>query len=213
MGRTDLIVVNVNGEFQFIQGMPSASFPAPTPRYQAYKVLAEIRRGPNRTNVLGTDIIQVTDATVRGAIASEDFPLIDSENFLPANAKNIEDAFNYLFHHSIAVSPQDLNTLGVVLRRNINWSTSDPDGVYAGDMPIKDSAELFLSKNVESVLAEIAGPGRTTETLKNLAEAIAALSRYEEEVSEELARHITDNVDNGNVVHGIKIISDLSYPL
>jgi hypothetical protein len=176
MGRTDLIVVNADGEFQIIQGIPSASFPAPTPRYQTFKVLAEIRRGPNRSDVLGTDIVQVTDATIRGPIAAEDFPLIDSENFLPANAKSIEAAFNYLFHHSIAISPQDAKTLGVVLRRNINWSVVNPDGVYAGSMPVKDSAGLFEYSDVEAVLAEIAGSGRTVESLKGLADALSALA-------------------------------------
>lgn len=94
MGRTDLIVVNAKGVFQFIQGTPAASFPAPAPKYQNYKVLAEIRRGTNRSDITGADIVQVTDATIRGPISAEDFPLTDSEDFLPANAKSIEDAFN-----------------------------------------------------------------------------------------------------------------------
>jgi hypothetical protein len=176
MGRTDLIVVNVNGGFQFIQGTPSALLPAPAPKYQNFKVLAELRRGPNRSNIIGADIVQITDATVRGTIAAEDFPLKDSEEFLPANAKSVEAAFNYIFHHSIAISPQDLATLGIVLRRNVNWGTSDPDGVYAGSVPIKDAAGLFESSDVESVLSEIAGSGRTNESLKGLADAISALA-------------------------------------
>jgi hypothetical protein len=97
MGRTDLIVINANGEFQFIQGTLSALFPAPAPKYQNYKVLAEIRRGANRQDIHGTDIVQITDATIRGSIAAEDFPIVDPENFLPANARNIEDAFRHLF--------------------------------------------------------------------------------------------------------------------
>jgi len=176
MPRTDLIVVNANGEFQFIQGTPAASYPAPAPSYQNYKVLAEIHRGQNRSDVLGPDITQITDATIRGSVAAEDFPLLDTENFLPSNAKSIEAAFNYIFHHSIAISPDDLATLGVVIRRNINWGTTDPDEVYAGNMPVKDTSGLFISDNVEAVLAEIAGSGRTIETLKGLADAIAALA-------------------------------------
>jgi hypothetical protein len=192
MGRTDLIVVNADGEFQFVRGVPSALSPAPAPKYQTYKVLAEIRRGPNRTNVLGTDIVQVADATIRGSAAAEDFPVSDAEEFLPVNAKNIEAAFNYLFHHSIAISPQDLETLGAVLRRNVNWSVSDPDGVYAGSMPVKDSSGLFVSENVEAVLAEIAGAGRTVETLKGLADAISALAVEVAENESDLAK-LTEN--------------------
>jgi hypothetical protein len=211
MGRTDLVVVNVNGEFQLLQGTPSASFPAPAPKYQNYKVLAEIRRGPNRTDITGADIIQVTDSTIRGSIAAEDFPLIDSENFLPANAKSIEGAFNYLFHHSIAISPQDAATLAAVLRRNINWGTGDPDGVYAGSVPVKDADGLFVSGNVESVLAEIAGVGRTTETLKGLADAIAALAGEEEGNEQDISAHIAETVDNEHIVHGIQVIDDISF--
>jgi hypothetical protein len=211
MGRTDLIVVNVNGEFQLIQGTPSASFPAPTPRYQTFKVLAEIRRGPNRSNILGTDIMQVADATIRGPISSDDFPLIDSENFLPANAKSVEAAFNYLFHNSIAISPHDAKTLAVVLRRNINWDTSDPNGIYAGSMPVKDTMELFDSSDVEAVLAEIAGPGRTIETLKGLSDAISTLADTLADDKATMNGHINSMVNPENAVHGLRVITDEDY--
>jgi hypothetical protein len=178
MGRTDLIVVDVNGQFQLIQGTPSAASPAPAPKYQTYKVLAEIQRGSNRTDVKGTDIVQITDATIRGSVSADDFLLIDSENILPANAKSIEAAFNYILHRTIAISPQDLKTLGVVLRRNIKWGTADPDEVYAADLPVKDQEDLFVGTNVEAVLSEIAGPGRTTESLISLADAIESLTNY-----------------------------------
>ena len=205
MGRTDLVVVNVNGEFQFIQGIPAASFPAPAPRYQNYKVLAEIHRGPNRSDITGADIVQVTDATIRGPVAADDFPLIDSEGFLPSNAKSIEAAFNYIFHHTIAISPNDLATLAVVLRRNINWSTTDPDGVYAASMPVKDTAGLFVSSNVEAVLAEIAGAGRTTETLKSLANAISSLANYVDSLIYSNYGQTINNVDTNRPVFFAKV--------
>jgi hypothetical protein len=210
-GRTDLIVVNVNGQFQFIQGTPSAVSPAP--KYQNYKVLAEIHRGPNRTSIEGTDIVQVTDATIRGTVSSDDFPLIDFENILPANAKSIEAEFNYILHRTIAISPQDLATLGVVLRRNINWGTTDPDGVYAASLPVKDQGNLYEGTNVEVVLAEIAGEGRTTESLKNLADAIEALAGVVDENADVMSDHIMSTVDEGNIVHGIRVIFDENYPV
>jgi hypothetical protein len=213
MGRTDLVVIDADGEFKLIQGNPSASSPAPAPKYQTFKVLAEISRGPNRINVLGSDILQVVDATIRGPVTAKDFPLDDSEDFLPGNAKSIEAAFNYIFHHTIAISPEDLSTLGVVLSRNIKWGITDPDEVNAASIPVKDSAELFLTGTVESVLAEIAGVGRTTETLTGLAAAISSLAKVVVEDEGIMEEHIDSTVDNNNVVHGIKIIDDLLFPL
>jgi hypothetical protein len=179
MGRTDLVALDVNGEFKLIQGTPSALFPAPAPKYQNYKVIAEIRRGPHRTTIQGSDILQTADSTILGPISAGDFPLLDSENILPPNAKSIEAAINYLMHHSIAISPEDVATLAVVLRRNIKWGTNDSEGeVYAAAMPVKDADGVFVSDNVEAVLREIAGTGRTTETLTGLADAIESLADY-----------------------------------
>jgi hypothetical protein len=211
--RTDLIVVNALGEIQLIQGTPSASNPAPAPKYGTYKVCAEIRRGSNRTDVKGSDIVQLVDASRRGQWLAEDFHLADVEDYLPANSKNIEAAFNYAFHNSYIMSPDDPLVLAKVLRKHINFGTVDPDGVYAGSIPIKDTAGFFTGTDVEAVLAEIAGPGRTTETLKNLADAIEALNEYAEEIAVDLADHIAETIDDGNVVHGLTIIDDLSYPL
>jgi hypothetical protein len=214
MGRTDLVALNAYGQFLLIQGTPSAAVPAPPPGYGTYKVLAEIRRGPNRTDILGTDIVQVTDATVRGQILAEDFPLADSENILPPNSKNIEAAFDYIMHRSIAISPQDMATLAVVLKRNINWGTDDTKGeVYAAAVPVKNSDNLFVSDNVEAVLSEIAGTGRTVETLKSLADAIGVLAGIVEKDEETVSGHINATVDMGNVVHGLQIVSDTDYPV
>jgi hypothetical protein len=70
-------------------------------------------------------------------------------------------------------------TLAVVLKRNIKWGTDESKGeVYAAAMPVKDTDGLFVSDNVEAVLKEIAGNGRTTETLKGLADAIESLADY-----------------------------------
>lgn len=214
LGRTDLIVLNVQGQFQLIQGTPSAVFPAPSPRYQTYKVLAEIRRGPNRTNILGADIVPVTDATILGPVSADDFPLSDSDDILPPNAKNIEAAFNYIMHRSIAVSPQDAATLAVVLKRNIKWGINDQNGeVYAQAIPVKDIDGLFVSDNVEAILKEIAGTGRTVETLKGLADAIAAMAKIVAGNEETMINHIDSTVDDENIVHGFTVVTDEEYPV
>jgi hypothetical protein len=211
--RTDLIVVSALGQIRLIQGTPSASNPAPAPKYETYKVCAEIRRGPNRTDIKGSDIVQLVDASRRGQWLAEDFPLADTEDYLPANSKNIESAFNYIFHHSYIMSPDDPSVLAKVLRKHIDFGTTDPDGVYAGSIPVKDTAELFIGTDVESVLAEIAGSGRTTETLKNLADAIEALNDYAAEIAADLADHIAETIDDENSVHGLTVVTDLNFLL
>jgi hypothetical protein len=211
--RTDLIIVDTTGQVELVLGVPSASSPAPAPKYGTYRVCAEIRRGPNRNDIKGSDIVQLFDPSRQGQWLAEDFPLTDGEGYLPANSKNIEAAFNYIFHHSYLMSPDDSSVLAKVLRKHINFGTSDPDGVYAGSVPVKDSAGLFAEANVETVLAEIAGSGRTTETLKNLADAIEALNEYVAETAADLADHIEDTIDDGNTVHGLTIIADLDFPL
>jgi hypothetical protein len=211
--RTDLIVIDDLGQIKLVQGTPSASNPAPAPKYGTYRVCAEIRRGPNRTNIKGSDIVQLVDPSRQGQWLAEDFPLTDVENYLPSNSKNIEAAFDYIFHHSYVMSPDDSSVLAKILRKHINFGTSDPDGVYAGSVPVKDSAGLFAETNIESVLAEIAGSGRTTETLKNLADSIEALNDYAAEVAADLADHIVETIDDENVVHGLTVITSIDYPL
>jgi hypothetical protein len=211
--RTDLIVINAFGQVQLIQGTPGVDNPAPAPKYETYKVCAEIRRGPDRSDVRGSDIYQLSDASRRGQWLAEDFPVSDTENYLPANSKNIEAAFNYIFHHSFVMSPDDSSVLAKALRKHINFGTSDPDGVYAASLPVKDASGLFEETNVEAVLAEIAGSGRTTETLKGLADAIEALTGYAAGLAADLADHTGDTIDDGNTVHGLTVVSDINFPL
>jgi hypothetical protein len=211
--RTDLVVVNVLGQIQLVQGTPSANNPAPAPKYGTYKVCAEIRRGPNRTDIKGSDIIPLVDVSGRGQWMAEDFPLIDTENYLPVNSKNIEAAFDYIFHHSYVMSPDDSSVLAKVLRKHINFRTSDPDGIYAGSIPVRDTAGLFIGTDIETVLAEIAGSGRTTETIKNLADAIEALNEYTAEIVADMEDHLAETIDDGHTVHGLIVVTDLNYPL
>jgi hypothetical protein len=111
------------------------------------------------------------------------------------------------------MSPDDASVLAKILRKHINFGTSDPDGVYAASLPVKDTAGLFEGTNAEEVLAEIAGSGRTTETLKGLADAIGVLNDYAADLAADLADHIEDTVDEGNPVHGLSVISDEYFPL
>ena len=145
-GRVDLIAIDAHGQFKFIQGTPSV-IPV-TPKYLTYKVLAEIHRGPNRSNVLGTDIVQITDSTIRGQILAEDFALEDREGLLPGNTQNVEDAIHYLVQRSIT-----------------------------------------------------------------LEDALEALSSVVVLMDANLSKHIIATVDDGNIVHGIHVVTDQNYPL
>jgi hypothetical protein len=126
MNRTDLIVLNAKGEFELILGTPSGTYPALAPKYKTYKVLAEIRRGQNRTNILGTDIVQITDGTIRGQILAEDFPLEDSEDILPSNAKNLEAIINFFMHRDF-----DLGEAEDVLAFHVTSTVEDENVVHS----------------------------------------------------------------------------------
>jgi len=59
VGRNDLIFIDNNGTIQIEEGVP-AVIPL-TADYGSKLVIAEIHRGPGRTNVKGDEIVQVTD--------------------------------------------------------------------------------------------------------------------------------------------------------
>ena len=50
--------------------------------------------------------------------------------------------------------------------------------------------------------------GRTTESLKCLADAIVNLADTVNRNTKSILDHIESIVDNGNIVHGIKVIQD-----
>jgi len=135
-GRTDLVVLNANYEFKIIKGVPSQITeipkespgifdPAPAPKYLTYKVLAEIRRRANRTDVVGADIYQVTDSTVLGQVLAEDFPLEDKENMLPEGLKNVEAAINFFMHRSNTLTADE-----ALLNNHINSVMDDTHSVH-----------------------------------------------------------------------------------
>jgi len=150
MGRTDLIALDAYGKFKFIQGTPAVN-PA-APKYQTYKVLAEIRRGPHRSSILGTDIVPITDATIRGQILAGDFSIEDSENLFPDSDKNLEGAINYLMRRSItledalAALTQVVNSMGDTMSGHIA-STVDQGNTVHG-MQVESNLEYPLDIDV-----------------------------------------------------------------
>jgi hypothetical protein len=71
-------------------------------------------------------------------------------------------------------------------------------GKGASAIGVQDAAGLFTAAQVEAVLAEIAGAGRTTETLKGLGDSIST-------VSGNLTTHQADSITDSDGAHGLRI--------
>lgn len=82
-GRIDLVYVDEDGNIQILEGTDSSSPTAP--RYGNRKVIAEIRRGTNKTIINGNEIYQV--------MTSLDVPTISSD-FLINDAGNLYSSEN-----------------------------------------------------------------------------------------------------------------------
>jgi len=90
-GRHDLIWIDEDGNLQITYGSPSASPSAPS--YMNRYVIAELRRGPNRTTIEGPDIVQIQNNR-RGMITASGIIIEDvSGNF---STDNVEEALKQL---------------------------------------------------------------------------------------------------------------------
>jgi hypothetical protein len=85
--RNDIIYIDEDGLIKFEAGIQSSV--AVTPRYGNRKVLAEIRRGPNRTSIYGSEIYPVLTSFDMTAYPS-DLTIVDANNLYSSN--NVEDA-------------------------------------------------------------------------------------------------------------------------
>lgn len=157
-GRCDIVGLDADGKLKLVEGTSEG-----TPSYGGLKVLAEIHRGPNRSDVTGADITQTTDGTRLGPVSADDFPVADKEGFLPEEKRNIEGALDCIMRSSVAIGNQRLTaeTESVVMRRNVLWSAArnlvggEGDGVYAGCIPVRDDAKNFGGgATVESALKD-----------------------------------------------------------
>jgi hypothetical protein len=87
-GRIDLVYIDENGAIQIFLGTDQAIPVAP--RYGNRKVIAEIRRGANRSSVKGNEIFRVISSYDMNAVTGDQL-LVDSGNFY--SSTNVEDAF------------------------------------------------------------------------------------------------------------------------
>ncbi len=89
-------------------------------------------------------------------------------------AKSGAGVLEVICHEPIYVS-DGISTLGTALSNHIGDTADAHD---ASAISILDSAERFTATEVEAALAELAGSGRTTETVKANAAAIAAVKAH-----------------------------------
>jgi hypothetical protein len=75
---------------------------------------------------------------------------------------------------------------------------SNSAGKGASAIGLEDSAGRITATNVEAALAELAGAGRTTETLKGLGDLIST-------VSGNLTTHQADSITDSDGAHGLRI--------
>jgi len=96
-GRYDLVYVDANGNIEIEIGTPSATPIAPV--YGNRRILAEIRRGANRADVIGDDIVQINPLGQSGTIEAKDFSIIDSQNYF--TRKNVENALEQTWEKAL----------------------------------------------------------------------------------------------------------------
>lgn len=200
-GRIDIVYVDEAGSIQIEEGVPAASPVAPS--YLNRKVLAEITRGPNRTDIIGTDIRQV-NVTRQGMVSADEFLIKNLNDYYTENSLGnvtIEAAFDeiYELYASILAGPGISDD--TVKDYHIDWGTA-ADQVSAGDVPTADAGGRFTATEVEGSLQEIAGAGRTTETVKQNADDIVTNASN-------LSTHEGLEADTVTV-HGINVVTVIS---
>lgn len=181
--RIDIVYVDENGDVLVEEGVPAASPEAPS--YQNRKVIGEISREANRTDISGIDIRQV-NVTRQGTIAAADFPIIDSGAYFVGN-QNIEDAFQQV-GQEVYDNIYGSGNPDWIKDFHIDWGTG-ADQVSAGDIPIEDALGLLTATEVESALAEIMQAANTNASNLSAHEALEA---------------------DTTTVHGIDIVTEIT---
>jgi len=199
-GRIDIVYVDESGNIQIEEGIASASPEAPL--YLNRKVLAEINRGPSRTNIIGTDIRQVNE-TRQGMVSSDEFLIKNVNDYYTEDSLGrvtIEAAFDEIYELWASILAGPGVSDDSVKDYHIDWGTA-ADQVSAVDVPIADAGGRFTATEVEASLQEIAGVGRTTETVKQNTDDIATLDS-------DFTTHEALEADT-STVHGINVVTTI----
>jgi len=201
-GRFDIVYVDENGIIQIEEGSPSASPVAPL--YKNRKVIAQIERGASRTSIIGPEI-RTVNVTRQGSISAADYPIADVGGYYVT--KTIEAALQQVYAHLVSLLDGTGTAIaaGLVKDFSIDWGTG-ANQVSAGDMPILDTAGLITATDVENAFAELAGAGRTTQSLKSIYDALQTDISNLVTTNSNLSTHIAKDLGVGDSVHGITVV-------
>jgi hypothetical protein len=112
-GRNDLVYVDSAGAIKIELGTPS-TFPV-TPAYGSRRVIGEIRRGPNRVDIIGDEIVRINEFGQMGTVDASDFPLQDPDNYFAQ--KNVEAVLKQTWEKTVTL--QNLLTALTTFAGNI----------------------------------------------------------------------------------------------
>lgn len=93
--RTDYVYIDDNGDLLVQEGTSSTA-----PPYFGRKVIAEIRRGPNRNNIIGSDIFNVVDIPI-GSQNAETFLIKKASPYFTGTNITIEDALSQVWQKAV----------------------------------------------------------------------------------------------------------------
>ena len=161
--RNDIIYIDEDGLIKFEAGIQSSV--AVTPRYGNRKVLAEIRRGPNRNSIYGSEIYPVLSSFDMPAYPS-DLTIVDANNLYSSN--NVEDALQ-----EIAGSPFTFKSKKT-FNNSINVIASDGD---VGET-IKGSAGQDVQRILKSDNTVVQRVSATGKLINTVGTELALLDKY-----------------------------------
>jgi len=98
-GRNDLVYVDADGEVRIELGKPSTVPKSPV--HGGRRVIAEIRRGSNRKDIIGDDIVTVNEFGRRGTVEAEDLSLKDENDYF--QQKSVEAAIKQVWEKAVTL--------------------------------------------------------------------------------------------------------------
>jgi hypothetical protein len=131
-GRNDLVYIDAGGVVRIDLGTPSAS--PVDPIYGNRRVIGEIRRGPNRTDIVGEDIIQINRFGQTGTVEAGGFLLEDDDDYFIQ--KNVEYALKQTWEKTVTLKNllTALTTYAEIIREDLDAHVADvvDEGIIHG---------------------------------------------------------------------------------
>ena len=156
-GRYDIVWIDDAGAVQVTQGIDSSSPVAPT--YTTRRVIAEIRRGAGRTDVKGSDIVQI-DPKLLGQVKASEIDLADVGGYITPvtdvngySRKDLESAVQQLFSKWSTTDSEVQSLLAnSLISSGVSVST---DGTMASNSDLKLPTEKAIRYFVEVYMGKI----------------------------------------------------------